>query len=34
MINMAWRKNIVIFVVICVIVFAIVLYQRTVAILR
>jgi hypothetical protein len=33
-INTAWRKNIAVFVVICVIVFAIVLYQRTVTILR
>ena len=31
---MAWRKNIAIFVVICVIVFAIILYQRTATILR
>jgi hypothetical protein len=31
---MAWRKNIAIFVVICVIVFAIILYQRTVTILQ
>jgi hypothetical protein len=29
MVNMAWRKNITVFVVICVIVFAIILYQRT-----
>jgi hypothetical protein len=29
-INLAWRRNITIFVVICVIVFAIILYQRTV----
>jgi hypothetical protein len=34
MITMAWRKNIVIFVVICVIVFAIILYQRTVTLLQ
>ena len=34
MINMAWRKNITVFVVICVIVFAIILYQRTVTILK
>ena len=34
MINMAWRKNITIFVVICVVVFALVLYQRTVTILQ
>gem|GEM_PF-292839 len=33
-INMAWRKNITIFVVICVIVFAIILYQSTVPLLR
>ena len=33
-ITMAWRKNIAIFVVLCVIVFAIILYQRTVTILR
>ena len=33
-INVAWRKNIAIFVVICVIVFAIILYQRTATILR
>ena len=33
-ITMAWRKNIAIFVVICVIVFAIILYQRTVTILQ
>ena len=33
-INMAWRRNIAIFVVICVIVFAIILYQRTVTILQ
>ena len=33
-INMAWRKNITVFVVICVIVFAIILYQRTVTILK
>jgi len=33
-ITMAWRKNISIFVVICVIVFAIILYQRTVTILH
>ena len=34
MINMAWRKNITIFVVVCVILFAIILYQRTVTILK
>jgi hypothetical protein len=34
MIIMAWRKNIAIFVVICLIVFAIILYQRTATILR
>ena len=33
MINMAWRKNITIFIIICVIVFAVILYQRTVTIL-
>jgi len=33
-INTAWRKNITIFVVICVIVFAIILYQSTVPLLR
>ena len=33
-ITMAWRKNIAIFVVICVIVFAIILYQRTVTVLQ
>jgi hypothetical protein len=33
-ITMAWRKNIAIFVVICVIVFAIILYQRTAMILQ
>jgi hypothetical protein len=33
-ITMAWRKNIAIFVVICVIAFAIILYQRTVTILH
>jgi hypothetical protein len=33
-INLAWRRNIAMFVVICVIVFAIILYQRTVTILR
>jgi hypothetical protein len=32
-ITMAWRKNIAIFVVVCVIVFAIILYQRTVPLL-
>jgi hypothetical protein len=31
---MAWRRNIAIFVVICVIVFAIILYQSTVPLLR
>ena len=34
MINTAWRKNIVVFIVICVIVFAIILYQRTATILK
>jgi hypothetical protein len=33
-INMAWRKNITVFIVICVIVFAIILYQRTATILK
>ncbi len=33
-ITMAWRKNIAIFVVICVIVFAIIYYQTTVTQLR
>ena len=33
-INLAWRRNIAIFVVICVIVFAIILYQSTVPLLR
>jgi len=33
-INAAWRKNIVVFIVICVIVFAIILYQRTVSLLK
>ena len=33
MISLSWRKNITIFVVICVIVFAIILYQRTATIL-
>jgi len=34
MINTAWRKNIVVFIVLCVIVFAIILYQRTATILK
>jgi hypothetical protein len=34
MINMVWRKNITIFVVVCVILFAIILYQRTATILK
>ncbi len=34
MINTAWRKNIAVFVVICVIVFALILYQRTATILK
>jgi hypothetical protein len=34
MITMASRKNITIFLVVCVIVFAIILYQRTVTILQ
>ena len=33
-INAAWRKNIVVFIVLCVIVFAIILYQRTATILK
>ena len=33
-INVAWRKNITVFIIICVIVFAIILYQRTAIILR
>jgi len=33
-IDLAWRRNITVFVVICVIVFVIILYQRTVTILR
>ena len=33
-INIAWRRNIAILVVICVIVFVIIIYQRTVAIWR
>src|SRR5665647_8315 len=33
-ITMAWRKNIVVFIVLCVIVFAIILYQRTATILK
>ena len=33
-INMAWRRNITVFVVVCVIVFAIILYQRAVPILQ
>jgi hypothetical protein len=32
-IDLAWRRNITVFVVICVIVFVIILYQRTVTIL-
>ncbi len=32
-INMAWRKNITVFVVVCVIVFAIILYERAAMIL-
>ena len=34
MINAAWRRNITVFIVLCVIVFAIILYQRTAAILK
>ncbi len=33
-INAAWRKNIVVFIVLCVIVFAVILYQRTATILK
>ena len=33
-INAAWRRNITVFIVICVIVFAIILYQRTATILK
>ena len=33
-INAAWRRNIVVFIVICAIVFAIILYQRTATILK
>jgi hypothetical protein len=33
-INMAWRKNITVFVVVCVIVFAIILYETTATILK
>lgn len=33
-IDIAWRKNIAVFVVICVIVYAIILYQRTVHVLQ
>ena len=33
-INAAWRKNIVVFILLCVIVFAIILYQRTATILK
>jgi hypothetical protein len=34
MINMAWRKNIAVFVVVCIIAFAIILYQRAGTILK
>jgi hypothetical protein len=34
MISMAWRKNLTVFAVICVIVFAIIFFQRIVTILR
>ena len=34
MINAAWRRNITVFIVLCVIVFAIILYQRTATILK
>ena len=33
-INAAWRRNIVVFIVICVIMFAVILYQRTATILK
>jgi hypothetical protein len=33
MINLSWRKNITLFVIICVIVFAMIFYQRTAPIL-
>jgi len=33
LLNVSWRKNIRVFIVICVAVFLIILYQRTVAIL-
>ncbi len=33
LLHVAWRKNITLFVVICVIVFAIIVYQRTVSVL-
>jgi hypothetical protein len=32
--NIAWRKNITFLIIVCVIVFAIILYQRTATILR
>jgi len=33
-INAAWRKNIVVFIVLCAIMFAFILYQRTATILK
>jgi hypothetical protein len=33
-INIAWRKNIAIFIVVCIIVFIIILYQRAAMILK
>jgi hypothetical protein len=34
LLNVAWRRNITAFIVICIIVFAIILYQRTLTVLR
>jgi len=34
MITMAWRKNITIFIIVCIIVFAIIVYQRVVPLLK
>ncbi len=33
-VNISWRKNITLFVVICIVLFAIILYQRTVPALK
>ena len=33
-INISWRKNITVLVVVCIVVFLIILYQRTVTLLR